>query len=74
MDCMNCDIKKKLCYCCGNHPSTEESKTISIGGVEVKVCLNLDTSGRCETYANRPRTCKKFDCTPYVKEEFFTAN
>ena len=61
-NCGECDIEKKLEYCCRNHPITEESREIVIDSASYRSCPNLDGEGKCKIYEKRPEACVVFDC------------
>ncbi len=69
MDCLDCDLKQKLFYCCGNHPLTGKTKILEIGNVVYEACVNLNEDGLCSIYDNRPEVCRRFECGAHLDEK-----
>ena len=64
VNCSECDIEKKLKYCCMNHPLTEERTEIVIGGVRYDACPQFNVDGTCSIYdsLDPSEPCKEFNC------------
>lgn len=60
--CKNCSIEDKISECCGSHPETGETKTLYTRGEKYHACINLDESGLCIDYENRPDSCREHEC------------
>ena len=66
--CYCCDIEYKVKYCCGSHPETMEIVALQIkDGRVVRACPNLNESGECKVYDDRPELCREYEC-PTVNE------
>jgi hypothetical protein len=64
VNCSECDIEKKLEYCCMNHPLTEERTEIIISGIKYDACPQFNVDGACSVYNDLDFSspCKGFDC------------
>ena len=68
--CDTCELEEKIYQCCARHPLSFATRTIIDSNGKMHTCCNeLDETGTCTDYRNRPDGCRDFICDSFKTDK-----